>query len=52
VQHDQYDGNNEQGMNPTTRLREAWTDAPTEKAEQPQDHENYDNSPQHEISPF
>jgi hypothetical protein len=52
VQYDKYDGNYEQGMNPTACLREAWNYASTEKAEQPQDHQNYDNSPQHEISPF
>jgi hypothetical protein len=52
VQHDEYDGNDEQSMDPTACLRETWTDTPTEKAEKSQDHQNYDNSPQHEISPF
>jgi hypothetical protein len=51
AQYDKYDGNNEQRMNPTACLGETWNYAPAEKAEQPQDHQNYDNSPQHEISP-
>jgi len=36
-QYDKYDGDNDQNMNPITGAREAWTDVPTEKAEQPQD---------------
>jgi hypothetical protein len=39
-------------MNPAACLREAWTYVPTEKAEQPQYYQNYDDGPQHEISPF
>jgi hypothetical protein len=39
-------------VNPIARARESWTYVPTEKAEQPQDYQNYDNGPQHEISPF
>ena len=38
VQDDEDDRNNDQGMNPAACLREPWTDAPTEKAEQPQDY--------------
>ena len=38
VQYDEYDVDNDQSMDPTARLREAWTDAPAEKAEQPQDY--------------
>jgi hypothetical protein len=39
-------------MDPTAGARQAWTDVPTEKSEQPQDEQNNDDSPQHEISPF
>jgi hypothetical protein len=35
MQYDEYDGNYDQGMNPSTRLGEAWHYTPTEKAEQP-----------------
>jgi hypothetical protein len=52
MQDDEYDGDNDQNMDPTAGFREAWTDSPTEKAEQPQDEQNYDDSPQHEVSPF
>jgi hypothetical protein len=52
VQYDQYDGDDDQSMNPTAGLREPGTDVPAEKAEQPQDYQDYDDSPQHEISPF
>jgi hypothetical protein len=52
VQYDEYDGDNDQSMNPTACFREAWTNVPAEKAEQPQDYQNHDDSPQHEISPF
>jgi hypothetical protein len=36
VQYDQYDGDNDQSVNPTAGLREAWTYVPAEKPEQPQ----------------
>jgi hypothetical protein len=52
VQYDEYDGDNDQNMNPTAGLREPWADVPTEKAKQPQNDYNYDDSPQHKISPF
>lgn len=39
-------------MDPAARLWETWNYAPAEKAEQPQDHQDYNNSPQHEIFPF
>lgn len=52
VQNDEDGGNNEQSMDPAACLRETWTDAPTEITEQPQNYQNYDDSPQHEISPF
>jgi hypothetical protein len=38
LQNNENDGNNEQSVDPTTCLREAWTYIPTEKAEQPQDY--------------
>jgi hypothetical protein len=52
VQYDEYDSDDDQCMNPTACLRKTWTYIPTEKAEQPQNKQNYNNSPQHEISPF
>jgi hypothetical protein len=52
AQNNQYDGDNDQRMDPTAGLREAWADATTEKAEQPQDYQNYDDCPYHKISPF
>jgi hypothetical protein len=36
MQYDEYDGDNDQKVNPTAGAREAWTYVPTEKAEQPQ----------------
>jgi len=33
LQYDEYDGDNDQSMNPTAGLRESWTDVPAEKAE-------------------
>jgi hypothetical protein len=45
VQYDEYDGNNDQSMDPTAGAREVWTYVPTEKAERPQDYENHDDSP-------
>jgi hypothetical protein len=36
VQYDEYDGDNDQRVNPSAGLREAWADVSTEKAEQPQ----------------
>jgi hypothetical protein len=52
MQYDEDDGDNDQNVNPTASLREARIYSPTEKAEQPQDYQNYDDRPQHEISPF
>jgi hypothetical protein len=51
-QNDEDDGNHQQGMNPTTGLREARADVSTEKAKQPEDEQDNNNGPQHEISPF
>lgn len=39
-------------MDPTACPRKAWADVPTQKAEQPEDDENYDDCPKHEITPF
>jgi hypothetical protein len=39
-------------VNPTARFWEAGTNVPTEKADQPKDYKNYDDRPQHKISPF
>jgi len=36
LQYDEYDGDNEQRVNPTACLRESWTYVPPEKSEQPQ----------------
>jgi hypothetical protein len=52
VQDDENNGDNDQSMNPTASAWEAWTYVPTEKAKQPQDYENYNDSPQHEIFSF
>jgi hypothetical protein len=52
MQYDEYDGDNDQRVNPTAGLWEAWTDSSTKEAEQPQYYQDYDDSPQHEISPF
>jgi hypothetical protein len=35
MQYDENDDDNDQDVNPTACLREAWTDVPTKKAEQP-----------------
>jgi hypothetical protein len=52
VQDDEDDSNNDQDVNPTANLRKVWADPAAEKAEQPQDNQDYDNGPQHDISPF
>jgi len=52
IQYDQNDGDHDQGMDPTACLRDPCTYVPAEKAEQPQDYKNYDDCPQHEITPF
>jgi hypothetical protein len=36
VQYDEYDGDNDQSVDPIAGGRDAWTYVPTEKAEQPQ----------------
>jgi len=39
-------------MDPTAGAREPWADIPTENAKQPENHQDYDECPQHEISFF
>jgi hypothetical protein len=39
-------------MDPAASLREAGADIPAKSTEQPEDEQNYDDGPQHEISPF
>ena len=39
-------------MDPIACLWEPWAQVTTEKAEQPQYKQNYDDSPQHKIFPF
>jgi hypothetical protein len=38
AQYDEYYRDDEQGMDPTAGVREAWTDALPEETERPQDH--------------
>jgi hypothetical protein len=52
VQNNEDERDDKQGVNPIACLWEAGADVSTEKAEQPQDDQNYNDSPQHEISPF
>jgi hypothetical protein len=52
VQNNQYDGDHDQSMDPTSSARKPWADIRTQETEQPQNDKNYDDSPQHEISPF
>jgi hypothetical protein len=51
VQYDEDESNNEQGVNPAACLRDPLANVPAEKAEQPQNEQNDDDCPQHEISP-
>lgn len=39
-------------MNPITGFWEPRADIPAESAERPQDYKNYNDCPQHDISPF
>jgi hypothetical protein len=52
MQDDQDNCDNDQNMDPTAGFWKTRTDSPTEKPEQPQDEQYYDDGPQHEISPF
>jgi hypothetical protein len=38
VQDDEDDSDNEQGVDPAARLREAWADVPAEVTKQPEDY--------------
>ena len=51
VQYDEYDGENDQNVNPAAGAREPWTNVRTEEAEQPQHYEYHDDGPQHAIPP-
>ena len=50
-QNDEDDSDNDQNMDPAACFRKACIDVSTQETEQPQDDENYDDSPQHEITP-
>jgi hypothetical protein len=52
AQNNKNDRKDDQYMNPIPGFREAWADISTECTECPQDHKNYDDYPQHDISPF
>ena len=52
VQNHQDDNDNDQNMDPTAGTWEPWAYVPTQETEQPQYYKNYNDSPQHEISPF
>ena len=39
-------------MDPIAGFRETWADVSPEKAQRPQDYQDDDNGPNHEISPF
>jgi hypothetical protein len=39
-------------VNPIAGAREVWKYSPAKKAEQPHDDQDYDDGPQHAISPF
>ena len=45
TQYDEYDGDNEQSMDPTAGLWDARAYVPTEKAESPQNYQNDDDYP-------
>jgi hypothetical protein len=49
LQHDEDDGDNKQGVNPIACAWDLWADVLAEKAKQPEDDENNDDCPQHEI---
>jgi hypothetical protein len=52
AQNNQNDNNNDQRMDPAAGSRKSWADSAAEKAQQPQNKQDYDNGPNHEISPF
>ena len=52
VQDDEQDDDNDQDMDPIAGFWEAGKNIPTKSTEQPEDQENDDDCPKHEISPF
>jgi hypothetical protein len=52
LQYDEDDRDDEQDMDEIARFGETRADRTAEKAQQPQDQKNDDDSPQHEISPL
>ncbi len=52
VQNNQDHHDDDQYVHPIASARETRTDISAESAEQPQDKQDYDDCPQHEISPF
>jgi len=51
VQNDQYDGDDDQCVNPITGAREIWTDIPPKEAEQPKHNQDDDDGPKHDVTP-
>jgi len=51
IQNDEDNGKNKQSVDPPACFWETWAYVRTQKAEQPQDDENYDDGVQHDISP-
>jgi hypothetical protein len=51
IQNDKDERDDEQCMDEVTGFGNTRTDVAAQKAEQPQDEQNDNNSPQHEISP-
>ena len=52
AQYDEDHDNNDQNVNPIPSLGESWAYISSQEAEQPQDEQNYDNGPQHQVSPL
>jgi hypothetical protein len=52
VQNDQDHSDNDQNVNPGPEVRQGWNYDRAKKAQQPQDDQNHDNYPQHDVSPF
>ena len=52
-QNSQYDSDHDQGMDPASAIRPVVIPGtPTEETKQPKNKQDYDNGPQHEITPF
>jgi hypothetical protein len=52
LQYDEYDGDDDQGVNKAASFGDSGTISRTEKPDQPQHDQNPDDNPQHELSPF